>query len=173
MLASTELEARISRLETCLGQYAARDDITHLLNTYWKLLDLAMSDPSIFGKWAQLNCEDVVFNHPGSQMVGLENAVAWGKSMTIDMNFVAGFHLVGNLEISVDGDRAHARNNLWGAHVRKGKDGPDLKNWFAEGGYYTWEFRKESNNKTDEFGGWRISRNELHVTFILGEGQPL
>ena len=167
------LEERVAELEHIINQEQSKQRVVHLLHTYWRLLDQAMSDNSLFPEWAKLNCEDVVFNHPGSQMRGISNAVAWGKSMTADLNFSAGFHMAGNLEVNVEDDKATARNNLYCCHVRNGKEGPKIRDWFAEGGYYSWELRRDMTNEGDEYGGWRISKNELHVTWVLGDGMPL
>jgi 3-phenylpropionate/cinnamic acid dioxygenase small subunit len=66
-------------------------------------------------------------------------------------------HIVSNVEVSIDGDRAVARCNLQSTHVRSAPAGDD----FVVAGVYTDELVRTAD-------GWRISRRSLRRVWTTG-----
>ncbi len=69
-------------------------------------------------------------------------------------------HLIGNLEIEIDGDSASARSNLHAQHTRAGTPGGDN---FTIGGVYVDQISRTA-------GGWLIRQRELKM--LWQEGNP-
>lgn len=92
----------------------------------------------------------------GEAFEGVENILA-GSSAVMDL-LEHTQHIIGNQEISIDGDRASGQNLLIGSAFSPTKAGaPTL----CEYGVYTDEYTRTSE-------GWRISRKVLTVSWCEG-----
>jgi 3-phenylpropionate/cinnamic acid dioxygenase small subunit len=68
-------------------------------------------------------------------------------------------HLIGNVEVFLDGDNARSRCNLQSMHVRSRRDGDDN---FIVAGVYLDELRRTAD-------GWRIARRRLQRVWTKGD----
>ena len=74
--------------------------------------------------------------------------------------FEATHHMIGNVAITIDRDRAHSRQYLLASHIPR-RDEPALH--ADVGGWYDYEYRRTA-------AGWRITRYAL--TFVYTDGIP-
>ncbi len=80
------------------------------------------------------------------------------RSEKIFAPFEATHHMVGNIAITIDGDRAQSRQYIRATHV---PDSSAADRHADVGGWYDWQYRRTPS-------GWRITRYEL--TFIFSDG---
>jgi len=99
---------------------------------------------------------DAVFIHPGGRLEGFDAILARTSAALTPLD--ATQHLLGNLVVTVDGDRARSTCYFHAQHVRAGTPGGDT---YIIAGQYA-----DTLRRTDD--GWRIT--ERVQTYIWRDG---
>lgn len=146
----------IAKLQERIKLLEDKVEITDLLNSYAKTVDMASADHVNWPMWETYFTEDCVVTFPFGTHKGRNGLSEWGKAALA--SFQATHHLSGNFQIELNGDKAKATTNIIATHLFK-KDVPN--DHFTLAGVYEWEFLCTSK-------GWKIKALKLSMVWTEG-----
>jgi hypothetical protein len=134
-----------------LRQLLDRGEIAELVSRYG-----AMADEKTFDDATAILTDDVVAEYPFGRLVGIEQVAGSGRAAL--GRFERTQHVITNLLIDLDGDRASVRANLVSVHVPRA-DEPAVH--FDFGGWYRFAARRTEH-------GWRLAGITLTAVWTAG-----
>lgn len=144
-----------------MDRFAIQDVITK----YSFGQDLHQGDDSnVIETWKEVFTEDAVLDYraAGSEPTSYQQMIKIMRGEGDKGGNMSGFsnwqHLVGNPVVTIDGDKAAARTDLWATHKSKAAAGQPASSLYVAGAF------------TDELvrtkDGWRISYRKLELHFM-------
>jgi hypothetical protein len=155
-MATAPTDATFDRVPPAVAELVERDEITRLVYRLGVCLDEGR-----FDDLRNLFVDDAVASTPGGVAEGIDAVIAQaGRNHPPDDGIQ---HLVGNVLVDLEGDRARVRANLIVSFARHGAE-PDALS--AVGEVYRFVARRTPP-------GWRFARVESHPVWDSGRRRPV